>query len=160
MNNIPKPIPDVAIPTANPRLRLRLPFAHRIEFLADPLELLNLGNAFDTCMRLNGGDGPGIGDEPCILAYATNANYRVIAVRATDGRILARRVVGLCIDETPGVLQCAVTYPQGEDLLGRAIDRFLVSFVSEADLPLVYSGQVRETCAPAYNLGWLCSPRE
>ncbi len=59
-----------------------------VEVLTDPLEILNLGNAFDSCLRFGG-------KKMGILGCATNANIIVLAVRDHDGRILGRRTLGL-----------------------------------------------------------------
>ena len=131
--------------------RYSQPFEHQVEFLVDPLEILNVANAFDTCSRFTGPE------ERRVLAYATNANYRIIAVRANDGRILARRVVGLRISEEPGVLQCH-TYPLGHTTSDEAIDCFLSQFLRQACLDPIDPEEgrgVEKTVAPPYNKGWI-----
>jgi len=134
-----------------PSMQVAKPFALRLEFLSNALEILNIGNAFDTCMRLGGQIGNTLNSEEVkLLGWASNANIRVVVARGTDDRILGRRTIALSLENEPGVVQCP-TYPKGYADMQSAIDRFVQDFASCADLNLLTHGTVRETCAPFYD---------
>lgn len=122
----------------------------KVHFLTDPLEILNVENAFSSCLRVH---GPAQSElEQCttgLLGWATNANVRVAVARAEDGRILGCRTIGLSSDPV-GIRECP-TYPPGNAELDNAIGGFLKRFLLQAGLDYVGQGTVQNTCAPAYN---------
>lgn len=127
----------------------------KVEFLADPLEILNIGNIFSSCLRL--------GDDSAheLLGWATNVNVRVIVVRDGKGKILARRTIGLSVEDSACVLQCP-TYPPGNRHFKRAIDEFVKRFLDDTNLKAAYKRNVKVEgiCADSYNKDWLEKPPE
>lgn len=129
-----------------------------VEFLSDPLEILNIGNVFATCLRLAKKDDAESTRD--LLGWATNVNVRIVVVKSGDGRILARRTIGLFIEEPVRVLQ-GPTYPPGVPDLREAITDFVKAFLCEVKLDAVYEkeAKVKQTCAPPYN-EWLDAPED
>ena len=129
-----------------------------VEFLSDPLEILNIGNAFGTCLRL-----AREGDEEetrSILGWATNVNIRVIAIVDANRALLARQTLGLCTRPPAGVLFGPIYPPDCSDELQEAIAGFRQSFLNQIGLAQVTANQHREvemTCVKAYNGGWLAT---
>jgi len=115
----------------------------RLHFLDDPLKVLDVGNAFDTCLRLGGLS------EGAALGWAANANVRIIGVRGEDGRLLGRRTVGLSLQDATG-LSPYQSYPRGEKTIAQVTDRFLECWTSRTHLDRYDGASVEDTCAPAY----------
>ena len=128
-----------------------------VEFLSDPLEILNIGNAFGTCLRL-----ARRGDEEetrSLLGWATNVNVRVIAVVDADRTVWARQTLGLCRTQPVGVLFSRIYPPDCPKALQDAMGRFRSEFLDQTGLTQVTSAQhpegVETTCVEGYNKGWL-----
>jgi len=131
------------------------PQAHA-EFLSDPLEILNIGNAFGTCLRLaRRGDAE---ETRSVLGWATNANIRVIAVVDAGRVVRARQTLGLCATEPVAVLFGPVYPPDCSENLRKAIAKFRGDFLRATGLTQVPWRKHREgvemTCVEAYNSGW------
>ena len=127
-----------------------LPGGLRIEFVKQPLEVVNMGNAFDTCLRLRGAA------ECNILGWAGNVNTRVIAIRGEDERIIGRRTIGLSIDPPAVGVRQTYTYPRSNRLVHAAINQFTDSFLKSVGIKPVFRGSMQDiVCAPGYNLEWL-----
>ncbi|MCK4323740.1 MAG: hypothetical protein KAW89_04370 [Armatimonadetes bacterium] len=124
-----------------------------VRFQSDPLEILNVGNVFGTCLRLASKEDESQATAK-LLGCATNVNVRLITVSAEDGRMLARRTIGLSLEEPVGVLQCP-TYPGANPEFKKAIDDFVDDFLERTMLEKVYGRKVKETCAEPYNNHWL-----
>lgn len=126
-----------------------------VGFLSDPLQILNLGNSFDTCLRLGADSEADFGclyperTEASILGYATNVNIRIVVARGSDGRILGRRTLGLSLHDGGGLVE-APTYPRGQTCVEAAIDDFVQAFREDAGLRWSRSSVVEPTCAPFY----------
>jgi len=135
------------------------PVRGHVEFLWDPLEILNIGNAFGTCLRLaRRGDAE---ETRSVLGWATNANIRVIAVVDADRVVRARQTLGLCTAEPVGVLLGPVYPPDSSEDLRQAIAKFRADFLTATKLRRVSPREqpenekgVQRTCVRAYNLGW------
>jgi len=111
--------------------------------IGDPLEVLNLGNAFDTCLRLGGLS------EAQLVGWATNTNIRVVGVYTGDGTLVGRRTVGLSLQDAAG-LSPYQSYPLGEVAARTATENFL-HYLEKATGLLRYDGAaVEDTCVPAY----------
>ncbi|MFO7945661.1 MAG: hypothetical protein R6V19_02440 [Armatimonadota bacterium] len=132
---------------------------YNVEFLDNPLEILNLGNTFGSCLRLGGEE------TDKLLGWATNCTIRVVVVRdksdktQTDkkGRIVGRRTIGLSVEPDHGGILQAPTYPPDDPAIKEVIDKFLEDFPQDPDLKLTRQGIVRDTCAPAY-AEWVTLP--
>jgi hypothetical protein len=113
------------------------------------LEILNMGTAFDTCLRIGAPDVGG--NDGGILGWAANGNILVVAVRDCDGRIIGRRTVALLAGPEP-TLVAAPPYPGGVERIAQATD--LVAEIIASSLQLKRSsGQVvtpRNTYAESY----------
>lgn len=114
-----------------------------LKFEDEPLAILNVGNAFDSCLRSGGLD------EGKLLGWATNVNLRVIVVKGQEGRLLGRRTIGLSIQDAVGVSPFR-SYPLGNPNIHRATEEFVRRFRAEANLEPFGGGDVEDTCAPAY----------
>ena len=121
-----------------------------VRFQSDPLEILNVGNVFGTCLRLASKEDKSQATAK-LLGFATNVNVRLITLSAEDGRMLARRTIGLSVEEPVGVRQWP-TYPGGNPEVKQAIDDFVDEFLERSALKLVCHGTVNNTCAEAYPL--------
>lgn len=128
-----------------PHISKKIPEFGELQILCmdDPLVILNLGNAFDTCLRLG---GPSNGK---LVGWATNANIRIVAIVAEDGKLLARHTIALAIGPPAAVVK-SKTYPAGNRLLEAEIDVFLEEFLRQTGLEEIpkYCAEVMTLCAP------------
>jgi hypothetical protein len=116
-------------------------------FAEDPLEILNLGNVFDSCLQ----SWRHADSYRRLLGWATNANVRVAVARAIDGRALGRQLVGLALQDGEGLVSLCPAYPRADPVLGPALKCFVEDFAASANIDIEPCALVQETCAPFYD---------
>jgi hypothetical protein len=117
-----------------------------VRFVDDPLAILNLGNGADSCLRL----GRWWYAERRLLGWATNINVRVVGLwAACEERILARRTIGLSLQDTFGISLCPVS-PAGIPAFDECLGAFTRDFAELAGLDIYPQAEVESTMADAF----------
>ena len=126
-----------------------------VRFLDDPLDILNIGNEFESCLRLARSDKSVAAEGP--LGWALNPTVRIIAVQDGRGRLLGRQTIGLCLGQASRVRLCQ-TYPVDDKHVCEALDRFRTDFLTASKLQLAYAGAVADPVCANYDQDWLAAP--
>lgn len=110
----------------------------RLHVEDDPLEILQMGNYFGTCLSFDG-----INSHSSI-ANASDINKRVIYARDAQGRVVGRKLVAINNNlQLVGYnVYCALTKKQGHAALLRAINKYARELATQCGLLLGNSGSV------------------
>lgn len=124
--------------------RFRLPFGQIItlELCADPLEILQMGNYFQTCLSL------GEINSFSTVANAVDLNKRVLYARDAHGRVIGRQLLALNENgELVGFRVYRSMDHKDSEILCGYFNQYVMDFAAACGLKLGDGGEVPRLCA-------------
>ena len=107
----------------------RKPRRLRLYTSQNPLEVLQMGQLFGSCLRIGGGYSHSA------VANAVDANKHVIYARDENDQIVARRLIAI---DSKSRLVCFGIYSVVDEPLHEPFDRFCLEFARECGLAIVH----------------------
>jgi len=111
------------------RKNFRKPRRLRLYISQDPLEVLQMGQLFGSCLRIGGEFSHSA------VANAVDVNKHVIYARDENDQIVARRLIAI---DSKFRLVCFAIYSVSDEPLNPPFDRFCLEFARECGLAIIH----------------------